>query len=170
MKLGRRPTGELKVFEACYERQRGRCAITGDSLLPPGAMMFHAQGSHMLPKGYYRRGRLWHRNVIMILFVQHDKWTNTGDKWELVTGRGPDRTPGDERWRLFVELYEYLRLCYNTIPDYDADKDPDFPFTEPGYGMRRRSLGQCETPRSTGGCAPAGGNNCPGVQDDDLPF
>lgn len=152
----RKSTGQRALFVRLYEAQGGRCAISGEPLLHPVSFNFHCQGSHLLPKGSYKRGMLWSTNVIMILKAYHDLWGNTGNKWDLVNGN--DKLEGDERWRPYVERYYYLQTLYNTT-DYNGEE------LTGRWAMDNDQAGQ------TGGSAVVPrGNHREDDQADDLPF
>jgi hypothetical protein len=102
----RKVTGERALFVKLYERQGGRCAVTGCLLLPPSHHHFHLQGSHLLPKGSYRRARLWEDNVVMVTASQHALWEVEKNKDKLVQI--------EPRWAPIVERYHALKLAYNT--------------------------------------------------------
>lgn len=112
-KAGRTATGELALFRELYEEQRGRCAITGEPLLPPADANFYKQGSHILPKGAYGRARLWRCNVVLVLKSEHDRWEAEKNKEKLV-----EQEP---RWKPYAERYAALRLYYNTT---DGREEP----------------------------------------------
>lgn len=151
---GRTATGELRLFEELYLEQRGRCAVTGDRLHPPGHPLFHCQGSHLLPKGSYRRARLWRTNVVMILKSMHDIWGNTGNKEDLLVNR---HKPFED-WRRVVERYFHLQRLYNTT-DYNGEEL-----------VGRWAMDATEGRTSEGSGNGARRDEARSFQDDDLPF
>lgn len=142
-------TGELALFVALYHSQKGRCAVTGEPLLPPGHPRFHCQGSHLLPKGSYQLARLWPVNVVMVLPSVHDMWTACGNKDDL-----REMHPG---WPPIVDRYQRLLTYYNTA-SLDEKCNSNGPLDRPEEGTTQR---QGNGPRAT-----ENGN----VPDDDLPF
>lgn len=154
--FGKTATGQLWLFEQLYRAQGGLCAISGEPLVPPGGYLFHCQGSHLLPKGSYRRGLLWPTNTIMILKRFHDLWGNTGNKWDLVNGN--DKLQPDERWRPYVERYFHLQTLYNTS-DYNGEE------LTGRWAMDSDEGRETERSRTV-----SGGNQGPRDPDHDLPF
>ena len=120
---------QMGLFLAKYKAQGFRCAITNEPLLGPGNSRFHCQGSHLLPKGSYPSACLWWCNLIMILPEQHDKWTNTGNKWDLVYGN--DKIEPDARWEPHVRLYEWIQRYYN-LASRHGNQDSGGPVDPPG--------------------------------------
>lgn len=96
----RKTTGERELMVQLWAQQKGKCAVTGEALLPPEHTMFHAQGSHLLPKGTYPEDRLNPMNMVMITVERHNEWHATGDKAQLVKK--------DRRWKPVVDLYDML--------------------------------------------------------------
>jgi hypothetical protein len=96
----RKVTGERELMVQLWAKQKGKCAVTGDTLLPPEHTMFHAQGSHLLPKGTYPEDRLNPMNMVMITVEKHNEWHAAGDKSRLVAS--------DKRWKPVVDLYDML--------------------------------------------------------------
>lgn len=146
---GKVATGELALFVALYHSQRGRCAVTGEPLLPPGHARFHCQGSHLLPKGSYPKARLWPQNVVMILTGAHDQWGACGNKDDL-----RDMHAG---WGPIVDRYQRLQTFYNT-----STRDE-----------RENGCGPLDGPEegSTGGPGIGARPNANGADEaDDLPF
>lgn len=94
-------TGERALFEELYHKCGGRSEVSGAQLLPPAHALFHAQGSHLLPKGTHPELRLDPQNIVMITTSEHDAWHKNGDKTKL--------TEIDPRWRNVVERYERLK-------------------------------------------------------------
>lgn len=95
-------TGERALFEALYRQRGGRSEVSGQQLLPPAHERFHAQGSHLLPKGTHPELRLEPDNIVMITAAEHDQWHQFGDKSKLLEA--------DLRWKDVVERYQRLKL------------------------------------------------------------
>jgi hypothetical protein len=99
-----RSTGERDLFVELYNRCNGRSEVSGRSLVPPNHSRFHAQGSHLLPKGTHPELRLNPSNIVMVTLDEHNAWHNTGDKRKLIER--------DERWTWIVERYEQLKRTH----------------------------------------------------------
>jgi hypothetical protein len=65
-------TGERKLFVQIYVAVGGLSLQSGKPLLPPEHDLFHWQFSHILPKGLYKRFRLYGKNIIPMLREEHD--------------------------------------------------------------------------------------------------
>ncbi len=63
--------------------------------------MFHAQGSHLLPKGTHPELRLEPCNIVMVTVEEHNAWHGTGDKRKLIAV--------NIGWKPVVERYEELK-------------------------------------------------------------
>lgn len=94
----RRSTGERDLFVQLWTRCGGKSEVSGTTLLSPEHHRFHAQGSHLLPKGAYPDYRLDPRNVVMITIREHEEWHSTS-KAQLLK---------DPRWEPIVERYLLL--------------------------------------------------------------
>ena len=97
----RKPTGERALMIELWAKQGGRCAVTGERLLPPEHPMFHFQGSHGLNKGTYPEYRLDPRNLFMVTVEKHEEWHAFGDKSGLIAH--------DKRWEKVVRQVAILK-------------------------------------------------------------
>lgn len=95
----RKPTGELSLFRELWAACGGKSEVSGLPLHPPGHMLFHHQGSHLLPKGTYPSYRLDRRNIVMITPEEHEHWHRT-PRGLLLT---------DPKWAPIVARYMALK-------------------------------------------------------------
>lgn len=105
----RKVTGEADEFRKVWGRCGGKSEVSGKKLLPPDNPMWHAQFSHLLPKGSYQEDRLKLENIVACTVEEHT------EEWPFVKELDDQELRAIDmgHWIPVVTRFRAMRLAYN---------------------------------------------------------